>query len=291
MVGERPCRTLLKLRSAAFTRLKEDITAHYRKMGALPDWGPKTYQLRCIRNPAIVLGGATAPRLGRHHRTDASKRSHRRYRRAHLSHWKSSALRCGMTLICTSYEPSDILLLGVIEFRASHELDLVRWYRAGHGTLHPFDRGIRTCGNRRWSALPERHLGPPLPGIVELLPRKEGQRDRRDAGWHPESVRFILRNFHRDGLDVVRPRKRLGRTPLVKLLSEETLEQLEDLARQSPRNYGVDRAVWRSADLAEVAFEEGISPLPSPSSPSSPAIPGAGILLEAREGVADQPGS
>ena len=79
-------------------------------------------------------------------------------------------------------------------------------------------------------------------------------------GWHPESVRFILRNFHRDGLDVVRPRKRLGRTPLVKLLSEETLEQMEDLARQSPRNYGVDRAVWRSADLAEVAFEEGILP-------------------------------
>jgi enoyl-CoA hydratase/carnithine racemase len=76
--------------------------------------------------------------------------------------------------------------------------------------------------------------------------------------WFPGSVRVILRTFNRDGLDALRPRKRPGPTPLVKRLSEETLHQLKDLAHQSPRNYGVDRAVWRSADLAEVAFEEGI---------------------------------
>ncbi len=74
----------------------------------------------------------------------------------------------------------------------------------------------------------------------------------------PGSVRVILRTFNRDGLDALRPRKRPGPTPLVKRLSEETLNPLKDLAHQSPRNYGVDRAVWRSADLAEVAFEEGI---------------------------------
>ena len=78
--------------------------------------------------------------------------------------------------------------------------------------------------------------------------------------WFPGSVRHILRAFNRDGLDAVRPRKRPGRTPLVKLLSDETLEQLKDLAHQSPRNYGVDRAVWRSGDIAEVAFQEGILP-------------------------------
>ncbi|MBT4821670.1 MAG: helix-turn-helix domain-containing protein [Lentisphaerae bacterium] len=78
--------------------------------------------------------------------------------------------------------------------------------------------------------------------------------------WFPGSVRHILRTFNRDGLDAVRPRKRPGRTPLVKLLTDDTLEQLKDLAHQSPRNYGVDRAVWRSADIAEVAFREGILP-------------------------------
>jgi len=78
--------------------------------------------------------------------------------------------------------------------------------------------------------------------------------------WHPESVRFILRSFNRDGFDAVRPRKHPGPTPLVKLLSDETLAQLKDLAHQSPRNYGVDRAVWRSADLVDVALQEGILP-------------------------------
>ena len=76
--------------------------------------------------------------------------------------------------------------------------------------------------------------------------------------WHPESVRVILRSFNRDGFDTVRPRKHPGPTPLVKLLPDETLDRLKDLAHQPPRNHGVDRAVWRSADLAEVAFEEGI---------------------------------
>ena len=76
--------------------------------------------------------------------------------------------------------------------------------------------------------------------------------------WFHGSVRVILRTFNRAGLDALRPRKRPGPTPLVKRLSDETLHQLKDLAHQSPRNYGVDRAVWRSADLTEVAFEEGI---------------------------------
>ena len=60
----------------------------------------------------------------------------------------------------------------------------------------------------------------------------------------PGSVRVILRTFNRDGLDALRPRKRPGPTPLVKRLSEETLNPLKDLAHQSPRNYGVDRAVY-----------------------------------------------
>jgi len=65
--------------------------------------------------------------------------------------------------------------------------------------------------------------------------------------WHPESVRFILWSFNRDGLDAVRPQKHPGPTPLVKLLPDETLDRLKDLTHQSPRNHGVDRAVWRSA--------------------------------------------
>jgi len=44
--------------------------------------------------------------------------------------------------------------------------------------------------------------------------------------WFRGSVRVILRTFNRDGLDALRPRKRPGPTPLVKRLSEETLNPL-----------------------------------------------------------------
>ena len=72
---------------------------------------------------------------------------------------------------------------------------------------------------------------------------------------HEESVRRILRRFNQDGLDGLVSRRRPGRTPLEKSLTDEAMTALLELARQSPQQHGLSRPAWTSDELAQAAFE------------------------------------
>ena len=80
----------------------------------------------------------------------------------------------------------------------------------------------------------------------------------RDIGWHPESVRKIIRRFNAGGLDAVRPGKRTGRRPWETHLAEETIEAVLDLARGCPQQHEVDLPVWTADAIAEAAHKQGI---------------------------------
>ncbi len=80
----------------------------------------------------------------------------------------------------------------------------------------------------------------------------------RGGGWHPESVRRIIRRFNAGGLDAMRPGVRTGRPPWEARLAQEAVETLLGLARESPQQHGVDLPVWTAAALAEAAYKQRI---------------------------------
>ena len=78
------------------------------------------------------------------------------------------------------------------------------------------------------------------------------------GGWHPESVRRLLREFNADGLDAMRPGKITGRPPWEASQPDEAIKALLGLARESPQQHGVGMPVWTSNALADAAYKQGI---------------------------------
>lgn len=75
----------------------------------------------------------------------------------------------------------------------------------------------------------------------------------------PSGVRFIIHDFHARGLDSLH-RRAMGPKDPERLFDAETGERLVALAHQSPRAFGKSRSTWTLPLLAEVVFEEGLTP-------------------------------
>lgn len=75
----------------------------------------------------------------------------------------------------------------------------------------------------------------------------------------PSGVRHIIHDFHARGLESV-SRRPMGPANPERLFDAQTSEHLVALAHQSPRAFGKPRSTWTLPLLAEVAFEEGLTP-------------------------------
>lgn len=73
------------------------------------------------------------------------------------------------------------------------------------------------------------------------------------------TVCSAINAFHREGLKCLTP-KPPGRKNCQRVLDGENQEKLRRIALQSPRNFGKPRSTWTLPLLAEVCFEEGVTP-------------------------------
>lgn len=79
------------------------------------------------------------------------------------------------------------------------------------------------------------------------------------VGYDRESVRQIIKKFDEEGLAVL---KEGSKKPLTqeRTISSANAEKIKELLRRSPREFGKDSSLWTLDLLAEVSYEEGLSP-------------------------------
>ena len=78
-------------------------------------------------------------------------------------------------------------------------------------------------------------------------------------GCTSQTVRNAIHDFHNRGVESLMGKPMGPRDP-DRLFDEETREALQEIAHRSPRQFGKPRSTWTLASLAEVAFEEGLTP-------------------------------
>lgn len=78
------------------------------------------------------------------------------------------------------------------------------------------------------------------------------------VGYHPESVRLVIKTFDEKGITVL---KKGSRRPLTteRAISTENVRKLKELLRRSPREFEKDSSLWTLELLAEVSYEQGLS--------------------------------
>lgn len=81
----------------------------------------------------------------------------------------------------------------------------------------------------------------------------------QQTGYTVQMVRYVIHTFNQQGLVCLVRQSNRPKT-ITPLLSEEACQQLRHLLHQSPRQWGKKSSVWSLALLAEVAFEEGLTP-------------------------------
>lgn len=77
-------------------------------------------------------------------------------------------------------------------------------------------------------------------------------------GCTPQTVRNAIHDFEERGLDSLIRRPKGPQVP-DRIFDEPTRERLQEIAHQSPRQFGKSRSTWSLEVLAEVAFEEGLT--------------------------------
>ncbi len=100
---------------------------------------------------------------------------------------------------------------------------------------------------RRCQILLASARGERVPRIAELL------------GCHDQTVRNVLREFERDGLDACLTRGSSRPHTIHAKVDAVAGEQLRALLHQSPRTFGKPTSVWTMELAAEVSFAEGIT--------------------------------
>ena len=73
------------------------------------------------------------------------------------------------------------------------------------------------------------------------------------------TVRNTIHAFEREGLSCLAEKKR-GPKDAQPLLDEARAERLRGILHESPRRFGKPRGTWTLPLLAEVAFQEGLTP-------------------------------
>ena len=86
-----------------------------------------------------------------------------------------------------------------------------------------------------------------VPRIAEML------------GCNDQTVRNVLREFERDGLDACLTRGSSRPHTIHAKVDEAGREQIRALLHQSPRTFGKPTSVWTMELAAEVSFAEGIT--------------------------------
>jgi len=95
-----------------------------------------------------------------------------------------------------------------------------------------------------------------------LLASAEAQHPSQIAsrlGCAAGTVRNAIHAFHDRGLDCLTEKQR-GPKDARPVLDEEKTEQLKGVLHQSPRHFGRPRSTWTLGLLADVAFEQGLTP-------------------------------
>lgn len=81
----------------------------------------------------------------------------------------------------------------------------------------------------------------------------------QQTGYTVQMVRYVIHTFNEQGLTCLVRQSNRPKTA-TPLLSEEACQQLGHLLHQSPRLWGKKSSLWSLTVLAEVAFEEGLTP-------------------------------
>lgn len=95
-----------------------------------------------------------------------------------------------------------------------------------------------------------------------LLSSHRGQTPRTIAvqiGCGDQTVRNVIRAFHTQGLACLAPQSRRPRS-VEPVLSTGHTEAVRTILHQSPRQFGKATSVWTLPLLAEVAYEQGLTP-------------------------------
>ena len=95
-----------------------------------------------------------------------------------------------------------------------------------------------------------------------LLASAEGQIPRQIAatyGGCEQTVRNVIRAFHEEGIECLKEKSHRPKT-VFPVFRETQLERLLEILHQSPRRFGKSRSTWTLGLLAEVSFEEGLTP-------------------------------
>lgn len=71
-----------------------------------------------------------------------------------------------------------------------------------------------------------------------------------------QAVREAIHAFHERGLACMQEGSHAREDPDM-AFDAESAQWLKDTVHQSPRNFGVERSVWRLKDLAQVAYDQG----------------------------------
>jgi transposase len=94
---------------------------------------------------------------------------------------------------------------------------------------------------------------------------KNVQEIQKAFGYSAQGIRNVLNSFNQEGLSATlthhTPRPKSGPTsqPVLGKAQEERLEQI---LHQEPRSYGKETSLWTLGLLAQVVYEQGISPTP-----------------------------
>lgn len=95
-----------------------------------------------------------------------------------------------------------------------------------------------------------------------LLGSAQGQSVKalsRQVGLTPQMVRHVIHLFHAQGVWCLRRGSHRPKS-CAPLLDEVACQRLGELMHQCPRTFGKERSVWSLELLAEVAFEQGMTP-------------------------------
>ena len=95
-----------------------------------------------------------------------------------------------------------------------------------------------------------------------LLASGEGQRPSQVAAWVGCAVGTVhntLHAFEKEGVDCLGEKKR-GPKDVPPILDEAKADPLRGILHQSPRRFGKARSTWTLDLLADVTFEQGLTP-------------------------------
>jgi transposase len=123
---------------------------------------------------------------------------------------------------------------------------------------------VRPCTEEEVKAIAAGHRSPnafTTRRCQILLASSKGQRPSeiaRNLGCSLQMVRNVIKAFHSEGLDCLKPKSRRPKT-VQPIFDQEKAERLRAILHQSPRTFGKPTSIWTLALAAEVCLEQGVT--------------------------------